>query len=99
MLASDCKALPLALVVVPNGFGVRFCGRDYWKVIQQLFDLNKSAWVGATSEAAVPVGAWLYHFAHVLFVSVWLHLTLDVEWVGNLWLQAGAGKEQARFNI
>lgn len=48
--------------------------------------------VGETPEAGAPVGAWLHHFAHILSISVWLHLTLDMEWVGNPWLQAGEGK-------
>lgn len=61
-------------------------------MIQQWFDLNKSVWVGATPEAAAPVGVWLHHFTHILSISVWLHLTLDVEWVGDPGLQAGAGK-------
>lgn len=60
-LAVDCRAPPVALVVALAGF---WAVEVFWKkgsmrVLQQLFGLNKSAWVGTVPEAAAPVSAWL----------------------------------------
>lgn len=62
-------------------------------MLQQLFDLNKSAWVGAAPEAAAPVRAWPPSLCLCpLGRRRYTVCLTGCGGVENRWLGAGAGK-------
>lgn len=68
-------------------------GEEEEERVQQLFDLNKSVWVGTGPEALAPV--WPGHhpsvLVHCIIISAWC-ISLNAGCVENPWLGVGAGE-------
>ena len=74
----------------------KYCGRCYLKVLQQLFDLNKSSCVGAEPEAAAPVRAWRSSSTHVRSLGLWC-VSGNAGCMVNPWLPAAQARSAASF--